>query len=165
LTSDCLFPGDLQEPFRWIADVAVLETFESDVLDLPDFGSMGDDYRYRFEPEAKQRFLDMLRGRFNSGARYRGRALKWDTVIERKAVEISLFLTGKSNTIGFQEPAPTLERQDDRELRSKIQRLTQSDAKQIGISRSTLHYLRRKARNEQPFTLYRKVFRRIGLPQ
>jgi CRISPR-associated protein Cas1 len=156
---------ELQEPFRWIADVAVMDAFESGVLDSPDSYFTGDDYRYRFEPEAKQRFLDLLRERFNSGVRYKERAFKWDTVIERKAVEIALFLTGKSNTIAFQEPAPTLERQDDRELRTKIQRLTQSDAKRIGIGKSTLHYLRRKARNEQPFTVYRKVIRRMGLPQ
>jgi len=156
---------DLQEPFRWIADMAVMDAFECGALDLPDFYFRGDDYRYRFEPDAKQRFLDLLRERFNSGVRYKGRAFKWDTVIERKAVEIGLFLTGKSKTIGFQEPAPTLERQDDRELRTKIQRLTQSDAKRIGIGKSTLHYLRRKARNEQPFTVYRKVIRRMSLPQ
>ena len=28
---------DLQEPFRWIADVAVMGAFESGVLDLPGF--------------------------------------------------------------------------------------------------------------------------------
>jgi len=156
---------DLQEPFRWIADLTVMEAFESGVLDLPDFYFTGDDYRYRFEPEAKQMFLDLLRERFNSGVRYRGRALKWDTVIERKAVEISLFLTGKSNTIDFQEPAPVLERQDDKELRTKIQRLTQFDAKRIGIGKSTLHYLRTKARNQQRFKVYRKVISRMGLPQ
>jgi len=153
---------DLQEPFRWIADVAVMEAFESRVLDLPDFYFTGDDYRYRFEPEAKQRFLDLIRERFNSAVRYRGRDLKWDTVIERKAVEISLFLSGKSNSICFQEPAPTLERQDDRELRTKIQRLTQPDANRIGIGKSTLHYLRRKAGNARSFTVYRKVIRRMG---
>ena len=63
---------DLQEPFRWIADVAVMDAFESGVLDLPDFYFTGDDYRYRFGPEAKQRFLDLLRERFNSASGTRG---------------------------------------------------------------------------------------------
>jgi len=61
---------DLQEPFRWIADVAVMDAFESCLLDLQDFYFTGDDYRYRFEPDAKQRFLDLLRERFNAGATY-----------------------------------------------------------------------------------------------
>jgi hypothetical protein len=53
---------------------------------------LGDDYRYRFEPEAKERFLDLFRERFNSAVRYNGRALKWDTVIEQKALELGRFL-------------------------------------------------------------------------
>ena len=51
--------------------MAVIEAFESGVLDLPDFYFTGDDYRYRFEPEAKERFLDLLRERSN---KRRGRA-------------------------------------------------------------------------------------------
>ncbi len=44
LTSNCSFLGDIQEPFRWIVDVAVMDAFESGVLDLPDFYFTGDDY-------------------------------------------------------------------------------------------------------------------------
>ena len=49
MTSNRSFTGDLLESFRWIADVAVMDAFESGVLDLPDFYFTGDDYRYRFE--------------------------------------------------------------------------------------------------------------------
>jgi hypothetical protein len=111
---------DLQEPFRWIADVVVIESFESGVLDLPDFYFTGDDYRYRFEPEAKQRFLDLLRERFNSGVRYKGRALKWDTVIEQKTVELGCCLAGRAGRLDFSEPLPNLHGTDDRKLRRLI---------------------------------------------
>jgi len=85
---------DLQEPFRWIADVTVMEAFEGGVLDLPDFYFTGDDYRFRFETEAKQRFLNLLRERFNSAVKYKGRTFKWDTVIEQKTVELGRYLIG-----------------------------------------------------------------------
>jgi CRISPR-associated protein Cas1 len=90
---------DLQEPFRWIADVAVMDAFEGGVLDLPDFYFTGDDYRYRFDPEAKQRFLDLLRERFNSGVKYNSRALKWDTIIEQKTSELGRLLTGRASLV------------------------------------------------------------------
>jgi CRISPR-associated protein Cas1 len=72
---------DLQEPFRWISDISAIEAFESEALKLSDFYFTGDDYRYRFEPEAKQRFIDLIRQQFNCGARYKARVLKWDTVV------------------------------------------------------------------------------------
>ena len=111
---------DLQERFRWLADVAVMDAFESEVLDFPDFYFTGDDYRYRFEPVAKQRFLDLLRERFNSSVRYNVRMLKWDTVIEQKTVELGRYLAGRTGRLDFSEPSPKLHGTDERELRRLI---------------------------------------------
>jgi CRISPR-associated protein Cas1 len=154
LTSNCSFLGDLQEPFRWIADVAVMQAFESRVLDLPDFYFTGDDYRYRFEPEAKRRFLDFLRERFNSGVTYKGRSLKWDTVIQEKANELGRYLIGRSRGLDLSGPATVLERTDNRTMREVILSLRQSEARERGIGKSTFHYLRRRAMCNEPFTIH-----------
>jgi CRISP-associated protein Cas1 len=141
---------DLQEPFRWIADVTVMDAFESGVLDLPDFYFTGDDYRYRFEPEAKQRFLNLLREGFNSGVRYKGRVFKWDTVIEQKTAELSRCLIHRSGRLDFSEPTPHLERTDNEELRRRVLTLNSTGAASLGIGKSTLHYLRRNPRRVVP---------------
>jgi len=85
---------DLQEPFRWLVDLTVIQAFESGALKLHDFYFTGDDYRYRFQAEAKERFIDLIRERFNVGVPYKGQVLRWDTVIERKTAELGRFLTG-----------------------------------------------------------------------
>jgi CRISPR-associated protein Cas1 len=153
---------DLQEPFRWLIDVSVIEAFESRALDLHDFYFTGDDYRYRFDVGAKQRFIDLLRDRFNGGIGYKGQVLKWDTVIEQKTNELGRFLTGRSSRIDFEEPAPKLERLDNCELRAKILSLSASQARKLGIGKSTLHYLRRKSTEEKPFMIYSRVRQKIG---
>jgi len=154
---------DLQEPFRWIADATVMDAFESGVLDLPDFYFTGDDYRYRFEPEAKKRFLDLLRGRFNSAVRYKGRAIKWDTVIEQKTTELGRYLVGRSNLLDFSEPSPMLKRTDSVGLRRQILSLSQTEAERFGIGRSTLHYLRKNAGSERSFQVHPGVRAKIEL--
>jgi CRISPR-associated protein Cas1 len=145
---------DLEEPFRWLVDLSVLQAFESKTLQLHDFYFTGDDYRYRFERDAKIRFIKILREQFNSGVKYKGLTLKWDTLIAVKANELARFLTGKSSLIDFSEPALKLERQDSGEVRERILSLTQAEAEKVGIQKSTLHYLRKRARNEQPFKIY-----------
>jgi hypothetical protein len=55
------------------------------------------------------------------------------------------------------EPAPKLERQDDRELRQKILALGGLEAERLGIRKNTLHLLRKKAANVHSFKLYRKT--------
>jgi CRISPR-associated protein Cas1 len=148
---------DLQEPFRWLVDVAVLRAFESGALNLHDFYFTGDDYRYRFEREAKQRFIDGLRERFNLGVQYKGRVLKWDTVIEEKTTELGRYLTGRSPKLDFAEPSPSIERFDSTELRRRIKSLTPDKAKELGINKSTLYTLRQHVRKESSFRLYGKV--------
>jgi CRISP-associated protein Cas1 len=85
--------NDSQEPFRWLVDLSVIGAFESSVLELHDFYFTADDYRYRFEHDAKRRFIELIRQRFKDGVSYKGRTLKWDTVIEQKANDIGRFLT------------------------------------------------------------------------
>jgi hypothetical protein len=103
----------------------------------------------------------VLRDRFNVGVTYKGRALKWDTVVEQKASELGGFLIGKSSTLDFAEPAPKLQRRDDREIRAKVLALTASQAKQIGLGKSTLHYMQKNARGNKSFKVYGKVLARI----
>jgi len=142
--------------------VAVVEAFGSGVLDLPDFYFTGDHYRYRFEPEAKQRFLDLLRERFNSGASYKGRASKWDTIIELKAAELGRYLAGQSNEINFSRPYLELKRTDSLERRRRILGLSQANARKLGIGKGTLHYLRRNAIDASYFEIYHKVAAKLG---
>ena len=146
-----------------MVDLAVIHAFESGTLELRDFYFTGDDYRYRFEPDAKQRFIDLIRERFNAGVTYKGRALKWDTIFEKKAEELGRFLTAKQRSLDFIEPKPCLERRDDREMRAKILALTASQAERLGIGKSTLHYLHENARSDGSFRTYRKIARKLVL--
>jgi CRISPR-associated protein Cas1 len=148
---------DLQEPFRFLVDVTVRKAFESGALDAKSFYFVEQDYRFSFELDAKGRFLNLLREQFNSGVKYKGRVLKWDTVIQQKANELARYLTGRSSTVDFSEPAPVLERSDSSMIREKILSLTQSEAEKRGIGKSELHYLRRKARDQHSFKIYGKV--------
>jgi CRISPR-associated protein Cas1 len=156
---------DLQEPFRWIADVAVMEVFESQALDLPDFYFTGDDYRYRFAPEAKQRFLDLLRERFNLAVSYKGRAFKWDTVVEQKTIELARYLVGRTSKLDFSEPSANLQGTDNKELRRLILTISQSEARRLGIDRSTLHYLRRNAKYTGSFKIYQRVAKKLRMAE
>lgn len=152
---------DLQEPYRWLSDISVIETFESEALNLSDFYFTGDDYRYRFEPEARRRFIDLIRRRFDATVNCDGRRLKWETVIENKAHEVGRFLLGES-TLDFLQPIPELVRRGDHEIRAKILAVTNSEAEQLGIGKSTMHYLRKKARDPKEFTIYASVRSRLG---
>jgi hypothetical protein len=141
--------------------VATIEAFESGALDLKDFYFTGDDYSYKIETEAKGRFLQLLKDRFNSGARYKGKTWNWNTVIQLKIQELAHFLLGKTDSVDFKEPAPAFERNDSKDIRRRILELTQAEAQELGIGKSTLHYLRARARREASFKVYQNTRKRI----
>lgn len=148
---------DLQEPFRFLIDLTVLQAFGTGKLSAHSFYFVESDYRYMFELASKGLFLDLLRRTFNSGVKYKGRVLKWDTVIQEKTLELSRFLTGKSSALDFCEPTLAFEKSDSKALKEAIQGLSQSEAEKLGIGKSTLHYLRKRARVQQPLRIYSKV--------
>ena len=152
---------DLQEPFRWLGDVTAIEAFESGALDTKDFYFTGDDYRYHIEIEAKRRFLELLKDRFNSGVKYKGKTWKWDTIILNKTYELARFLLDRSKQVDFVEPRPSLQRSDTQKLQRRILQLTQKEAKELGIGRSTLHYLRRRTRDQGLFRIYRSNLEKL----
>jgi len=91
-----------------------------------------------------------------------GKAWKWDTVILSKTHELARFLLDKSKQIDFIEPRPNLQRSDTQELRKRILELTQREAKELRIGKSTFHDLRERARSERPFKLYCKTATALG---
>jgi hypothetical protein len=66
--------------------------------------------------------------------------------------------------VDFLEPIPALHREDGRELRAKILAPSPSQARLLGIEKSTLHYLRRNASRAQSFRIYRSVNSKLQQP-
>ena len=117
--------------------------------------------RPRIEVEAKKRFLELLKNRFNSPIKYKDKMWKWDTVIQTKAQEFGKYLLGKTVSLDFIQPSPILIRSDSLEMRRRILELNQKEANKLGIGKSTLHYLKKHSRGERPFSVYQKVAQRL----
>lgn len=86
---------------------------------------------------------------------------KWDTVVEEET-NWGQFLAEKQMSLSLLEPMSELERQDDRQLRAKILALTSPQAKQLGIGKSTLHYLRRRTNDQLALRVYSKTRNRLS---
>jgi len=83
--------------------------------------------------------------------------VKWDTLIGLKVHESARFSIGKADRLDLKSPAPVLERSDSKELRERILTLSASEARKLGIGKSTLHYLKKHVRSKRPFKVYREV--------
>ena len=158
------FVFDVMEPYRFLIDLVVLQAFGTGKLGIHSFNFIEHNYRLRLELDSKGGFLTLLKEQFNRGVTYKGRRMKWDVVIQEKVNELARYLIGSRSEIDFQGPTPDLDRTDSRAAREAILKLTQSEAEKLGIGRSTLHYLRKRARQKKSFRIYGKVSEKIIQP-
>jgi len=152
---------DFQDPYRWLVDYTVLRMVLSRVFTWGDFYFTGGDYRLRIKPPLLDRYTDLLREQFNSGVMYCDKRLPWDTLILRKSQELARYLLGKTNRFDLKSPNPVLWRSDTRALREKILSLSSSDAQRLRLGKSAIHYLRKRAREKNPFRIYERVLTRL----
>lgn len=80
-----------------------------------------------------------------------------------KTRELAQYLIGKKKTLDFSKPAYAVERYDSDEIRQKIISITYSDWKKMGFSKGTLHYMKKNAEADKPFTLNSHVRERLEM--
>jgi len=88
--------------------------------------------------------------------------VKWDTLVGLKVQELARFLIGKADEFDLKSPAPVLERSDTRDLRERILSLSASEARRLGLGKSTVHYLKKHALDRKPFKTCQKVSDKLG---
>jgi CRISPR-associated protein Cas1 len=147
------------ESFRWLVDATTIRSFENHEFGRSDFFRT-DNYVLRLKPEGAKRLLVRLSEKFNSTIHYRGKAYRWDTITFLKAQELARNIL-HNVPFGFSEPSPDLRISDTLGLRKRILSLSQSEAKRLGIGKSSLHYLRGNARSDDSFKVYRKLRRKL----
>ena len=87
--------------------------------------------------------------------------MKWDTLIGLKVQEFARYLVGKSAGFDLKSPSPVLERSDSKELREGILSLSPSEARRLDIGKSTVHHLKKQARDRKPFKIYKPVMKKV----
>jgi len=143
---------DLQEPYRWLVDVAIIQALETGVFDRKDFVRTTE-LTLRLRPSGVQKLMYELEAQFSRQVRYRGKNEQWNRIMILKARELAGYLRGTRKGVDFGHPIAVIERQDDWEIRKKILSMSYSDWKALGFSKGTLYYLKRNASDTKPFTM------------
>lgn len=151
---------DLQEPFRWLVDVTLIEALERHQFDRRDF-LLTENYNVRIRPEGVRRLIGLVDARLTSKAMYGRKLWEWGNVVVAKADELARYLTHERKTLDFTTPGPELRADDAEVMRQRILGMSYSEWKKAGFSKGTLHELKAKARKPEPFKIHDKVMERL----
>jgi CRISPR-associated protein Cas1 len=153
---------DLQEPFRFLVDLSVIGLIESKKMDDKDF-IRTESYSLRLKPSGAKKVTEEFNNRMNKKVAYKKQSVMWSYALLLKARELAQYLVEKRKTIDFSNPAYAVERQDSDEIRQKIMSISYSDWKKMGFSKGTLHYMKKNAEADKPFSLNAHVRERLEM--
>lgn len=120
-------------------------------------------YSLRLKPSGAKKVTAEFNSVMNGKVEYSKKNTTWGSVLLLKARELAQYLVGKRKTIEFSKPAYVGKRDDTDILRKKILAIGYAEWKEIGFSKGTLHYMKKNAKADKPFTLNAHVKERLEM--
>ena len=138
---------DLQEPFRFLIDLAVISAIEKKKLN--------DNLRLR--PSGAKKLIEEIQICFSRKVKFRGKEYGWGNVLIEQTRELAHYILGKINSFNLSKPLFDLERDDTHDMREIIKGISYKKWKDLGYSKGTLHPMKMKVNESKPFYLTEKV--------
>jgi CRISPR-associated protein Cas1 len=151
---------DMQELFRWLVDLSVIQLLEEKKLKKSDF-VITENYHLRLREHTARALIEKIKLNMNAKALYKERNAIHQTILYRNIKALANFVVGKSRTLLFDIPPLTLKRNDSLEVQRRILTMTPSQRKALGISKAGLWYQRRKLADGWTLKVYNKVLSKL----
>jgi len=153
---------DMQEPFRFLVDLAVISLIESGKMNNKDF-IRTESYSLRLKPSGAKKVTEEFNKWMNKRVPYQKQSVMWSYALLLKTRELAQFLVDNKTTVDFSKPVYAIERQDSEEIRQKILSIPYTEWENMGFSKGTLHYMKMSAQADKPFTLNTHVRERLRM--
>ena len=154
---------DLQEPFRWLVDLSVVEVLRDGKLDRKKAFIVTENYHIRLRPTAAKALIDRFSANMNRKVAVGGRNYSFETLVLETARRLAKYLTAPKTMLDLSYPFAAEEAgYVGSDLKERVASLTLAERKAAGISKTTWHYIRKRVAEERPLRLYGKVARRLS---
>jgi CRISPR-associated protein Cas1 len=137
---------DLQELYRWVIDLSVIQVLEDKKLKKSDF-IVTENYNIRLRESAAKMLINKIKVNFNSTSVYKGKNRALEFTLLDNIRKLADYVSDKSNVLEFYIPEVKIDRNDDIAVRDKILSITPAERKRLKLNKSTLWY-RQKAIKE-----------------
>ena len=152
---------DIQELFRWIIDLAVIELLQEKKLRKSDFMAT-ENYHIRLTEKAAKMLIERILVNFNRKAAYKnGKNFTYQNILLDNVQQLSNFILDKTKTISIRIPNVHMTREDSLDAKEKILVMTPEERIKFGINKSTLWYQKQNLAAGKRTKLYSKVLSKL----
>ena len=151
---------DVQELYRWLIDLSVIQLLEEKKLKKADF-IVTENYNIRLRESTAKALIEKIKLNFNARALYSGKYYSYQNILYENVRLLANYIMGKSNKLQFSIPEFKMKREDNTDVRSKVLSLTPEDRKRLGINKSTLWYMQKHIKEGKRIKVYGKVMEKL----
>ena len=156
---------DLQEPFRWLVDLSVLEVLRDGKLDRKADFIVTENYHVRLRPTAAKALIERFSANMNRKVTLGGRNYSFETLVTETARKLGKHLTAAKTAFDLSYPFAVEEASYvGSHLKARVATMSYAEARKLGISKAGLFSMKRRAEEGKPLRLYEKVARKLVLP-
>ena len=154
---------DLQEPFRWLVDLSVIEVIRDRKLDRKRDFIVTENYHVRLRPTAGKVLMDRLSANFNRKVTVGGRNYSCESLVQEAARKLARHLTGAKGGFDLSYPFAVGDSGHvESGVAQRVASLTYAEARNLGVSKAGLWDMKRRAADGKPLRLYGKVAEKLS---
>ena len=153
---------DIQELYRWIIDISVIELLEEKKLKKKDF-LVTENFNIRLEESAAKLLIEKIKNNFNKKISYkRNRNHTYQNILLDNVQVLANFISGKNKKLEFLIPNLPIENNFDfKKIKQDLIQMTPKLRKELGINKSTLWYLKKSLESGKKPKIYKKVLEKL----
>jgi len=153
---------DIQELFRWLIDVSVIQLLEEKKIKKSDF-IITENYHTRLGEDVAKLLIEKINSNFNAKYDYKnGKNYSYQIILQDNLQQLSNFILEKKKEFDFFIPKMKIERNDNLELREKILNMTPDVRKRLGINKSTLWHIKKNLSEGKTPKMYEKILTKMS---
>ena len=152
---------DIQELYRWLVDLSVLQLLEEKKLKKADF-IVTENYHLRLKPATAKMLIEKIRLNMDLKMPYKnGKQFTYQTILLDCIQQLANFVIGKRKELQLNIPLVKIRRSDPFELMQRILAISPKERKPLGINKSTLWYQKKNLAQGKRIRVYRKVMSKL----
>lgn len=146
---------DIQELFRWVSDLSVIQLLEDKKLKKSSFITT-ENYHIRLRPETSKLLIDKFKLNMNRKYPFKGKQYALETIIFETIRKLANYISGNAKNLDLKSPEFRIEHIDS-QLKDKILTMTPEERKATNINKSTLWYQKKMLKEGKVTKVYDKV--------
>jgi CRISPR-associated protein Cas1 len=152
---------DIQELFRWLIDVSVIQLLEEKKIKKSDF-ILTENYHIRLGETVAKLLIEKINLNFNARYNYKnGKNYSYQIILQDNLQQLSNFIVDKKQEFDFVIPKIKLNRNGNVQVRKKILDMTTDERGKLGINKSTFWYIKKNLSEGKIPKIYNKTLLKI----